>query len=201
MGCPPYLWQHGIYQAPFVECHLSGLVGICYWVGNRASTFALSHLCARPHVVCLSTAPRPRPAPVPSLSKAQGSGLPPLANQSPTTSRPHANYVPTTCFTQCFIAPKAGIGPRNEPRGRPQYCANVALKVNAKLDGVNASFVSPNAAKPNDLVSAGSFVGVLPRVMGVWRLGRKNQATEQDGTQQERTPFFLAALRKPLLCT
>jgi len=31
--------------------------------------------------------------------------------------------------TQCFVASKAGIGTGQAPRGRPQYCANVALKV------------------------------------------------------------------------
>jgi len=31
--------------------------------------------------------------------------------------------------TQCFVASKAGIGTGQAPRGRPQYCANIALKV------------------------------------------------------------------------
>ncbi len=39
--------------------------------------------------------------------------------------------------SQCIVTRSAGIGPNTEPRGRLQYCANVALKVNAKLDGVN----------------------------------------------------------------
>ncbi|PRW57108.1 argonaute 1 [Chlorella sorokiniana] len=37
--------------------------------------------------------------------------------------------------SQCVVAKKAGIG--FPARGRPQYCANVAMKVNAKLDGCN----------------------------------------------------------------
>ena len=39
--------------------------------------------------------------------------------------------------SQCIVTRSAGIGPNTEPRGRLQYCANVALKINAKLDGVN----------------------------------------------------------------
>lgn len=38
--------------------------------------------------------------------------------------------------SQCFVAVSAGLG-RNQPKGRPQYCANLALKVNAKLGGLN----------------------------------------------------------------
>ncbi|KAL6780426.1 AGO1 [Auxenochlorella protothecoides x Auxenochlorella symbiontica] len=37
--------------------------------------------------------------------------------------------------TQCIVSRKAGIG--CPARGRPQYCANVAMKVNAKLGGCN----------------------------------------------------------------
>jgi hypothetical protein len=39
--------------------------------------------------------------------------------------------------SQCIVTRSAGIGPNTEPRGRLQYCANVALKINAKLDGIN----------------------------------------------------------------
>ena len=34
--------------------------------------------------------------------------------------------------SQCFVARKASIGVP-QARGRPQYCANIAMKVNAKL--------------------------------------------------------------------
>ncbi|GAB4819183.1 hypothetical protein N2152v2_006229 [Parachlorella kessleri] len=37
--------------------------------------------------------------------------------------------------SQCIVARKAGIGA--PPKGRAQYCANVAMKVNTKLGGVN----------------------------------------------------------------
>ena len=38
--------------------------------------------------------------------------------------------------SQCFVARKAAIGmPQNKPRD--QYTANLALKINTKLDGVN----------------------------------------------------------------
>ena len=38
--------------------------------------------------------------------------------------------------SQCFVACKAAIGmPQNKPRD--QYTANLALKINTKLDGVN----------------------------------------------------------------
>jgi eukaryotic translation initiation factor 2C len=46
--------------------------------------------------------------------------------------------------TQCIVAPKAGVGRSAQPpRGRPQYCANVALKINAKMGGVNVKLVGP----------------------------------------------------------
>jgi len=46
--------------------------------------------------------------------------------------------------TQCIVAPKAGVGRNAQPpRGRPQYCANVALKINAKMGGVNVKLVGP----------------------------------------------------------
>lgn len=44
--------------------------------------------------------------------------------------------------SQCIVARKAGIGDRN-PRGQLQYIANVALKMNAKVGGVNVG-LSPN---------------------------------------------------------
>lgn len=43
--------------------------------------------------------------------------------------------------SQCVVAKKAGIG--FPARGRPQYCANVAMKVNAKLDGCNVKLAEP----------------------------------------------------------
>lgn len=43
--------------------------------------------------------------------------------------------------SQCFVARKASIGVP-QARGRPQYCANIAMKVNAKLDGVNCALAS-----------------------------------------------------------
>ena len=51
--------------------------------------------------------------------------------------------------SQCFVARKASIGVP-QARGRPQYCANIAMKVNAKLDGVNCALatVQPFMQKP-----------------------------------------------------
>lgn len=49
-------------------------------------------------------------------------------------------------ITQVVTADKAGIGPRNygyKARGRPQYCANVALKVNMKMGGRNVRVGDP----------------------------------------------------------
>lgn len=44
--------------------------------------------------------------------------------------------------TQCFAADKAGVGINaRPPRGRPQYCANLAMKINAKMGGVNVKLV------------------------------------------------------------
>ncbi|GAX75594.1 hypothetical protein CEUSTIGMA_g3038.t1 [Chlamydomonas eustigma] len=49
--------------------------------------------------------------------------------------------------SQCFVAGKAGVGPGNFPKGRPQYTANLALKINTKLDGINARILG-DPAKP-----------------------------------------------------
>lgn len=35
--------------------------------------------------------------------------------------------------TQCIASDKAGIGDNRPPRGRPQYCANLAMKINVKV--------------------------------------------------------------------
>lgn len=44
--------------------------------------------------------------------------------------------------TQCFAADKAGVGINaRPPRGRLQYCANIAMKINAKMGGVNVKLV------------------------------------------------------------
>ncbi|EFN55085.1 hypothetical protein CHLNCDRAFT_134979 [Chlorella variabilis] len=45
--------------------------------------------------------------------------------------------------SQCVVSKKAGIG--FPARGRPQYCANVAMKMNAKLDGCNVKLAEPMA--------------------------------------------------------
>lgn len=39
--------------------------------------------------------------------------------------------------SQCFVTTSAGIGPNNFPKGRKQYCANLALKINSKRGGLN----------------------------------------------------------------
>jgi hypothetical protein len=46
--------------------------------------------------------------------------------------------------SQCFVAQKASVGRSSPPmRGpRAQYCANLALKINAKVGGVNVKLVS-----------------------------------------------------------
>jgi hypothetical protein len=52
--------------------------------------------------------------------------------------------------TQCFAADKAGIG-RNArpPKGRLQYCANVAMKINTKMGGVNVKLLDdPKQVRP-----------------------------------------------------
>lgn len=56
--------------------------------------------------------------------------------------------------TQCVVCPKAGIGrDAMPPKGRLQYVANLALKVNAKMGGVNVKLVGQNT-----LVSGGAGV-------------------------------------------
>ena len=39
--------------------------------------------------------------------------------------------------SQVLVAPTAGVGRGIQPRGRLQYCANLGLKINAKMGGVN----------------------------------------------------------------
>ncbi|KAF8058950.1 AGO1 [Scenedesmus sp. PABB004] len=60
--------------------------------------------------------------------------------------------------TQCFAADKAGVG-RNArpPRGRQQYCANLAMKINTKMGGVNVKLVDDPAAP-----KAVPVVGTVP---------------------------------------
>lgn len=44
--------------------------------------------------------------------------------------------------TQCFLADKASVGGRaRPPRGRNQYCNNLAMKINAKIKGVNCALL------------------------------------------------------------
>ncbi|GMH36578.1 hypothetical protein BSKO_04446 [Bryopsis sp. KO-2023] len=43
--------------------------------------------------------------------------------------------------SQCFVADKAGVGRRANSRGQLQYIANLAMKVNAKLNGCNCKLV------------------------------------------------------------
>ncbi|CAD7705067.1 unnamed protein product [Ostreobium quekettii] len=51
--------------------------------------------------------------------------------------------------SQCLVKTKAGIGGYGPPRGRPQYCANLAMKINQKLGGVNCKIVGgPNVGLP-----------------------------------------------------
>lgn len=51
--------------------------------------------------------------------------------------------------SQCIVKSKAGIGGYGPPRGRPQYCANLAMKINQKLGGVNCKIVGgPNIGLP-----------------------------------------------------
>jgi eukaryotic translation initiation factor 2C len=60
--------------------------------------------------------------------------------------------------TQCFAADKAGVGiDARPPRGRMQYCANVAMKINAKMGGVNVKLVD-DARQPK----AVPVVGTIP---------------------------------------
>ena len=42
--------------------------------------------------------------------------------------------------TQCFVAKSAGIG--FPPKGRMQYLANLAMKINHKIGGVNTQIVN-----------------------------------------------------------
>ncbi|KAK9827384.1 hypothetical protein WJX81_005044 [Elliptochloris bilobata] len=49
--------------------------------------------------------------------------------------------------SQCFVTRKASIGVP-APRGRPQYCSNIAMKVNAKLGGTNCILDGMVSAHP-----------------------------------------------------
>lgn len=46
--------------------------------------------------------------------------------------------------TQCFVATKCGVGAPQKGR-RDQYCANVAMKINAKLGGINVRLAGSSA--------------------------------------------------------
>ena len=50
--------------------------------------------------------------------------------------------------SQCFVTRKASIGVPMV-RGRPQYCANLAMKINAKLGGKNVAL--PKEERCDDL--------------------------------------------------
>lgn len=50
--------------------------------------------------------------------------------------------------TQCFLADKAGIGGRNFNRGLAQYCHNLAMKINAKVGGINTIFLRTESVMP-----------------------------------------------------
>eukprot|EP00210_Caulerpa_lentillifera_P003566 g3401.t1 len=50
--------------------------------------------------------------------------------------------------TQCFLADKAGVGGRRPPRGRPQYCTNLAMKINVKVGGSNWALLRTECGLP-----------------------------------------------------
>jgi hypothetical protein len=51
--------------------------------------------------------------------------------------------------SQVMVAPTAGVGRGAAPRGRLQYCANLGLKINAKLGGVNMRLAgNPDQVRP-----------------------------------------------------
>ena len=41
--------------------------------------------------------------------------------------------------SQCFVSSKAGVANAGKLRGRQQYTANLAMKINAKLGGTNVA--------------------------------------------------------------
>lgn len=49
--------------------------------------------------------------------------------------------------SQCFVAEKAGVGQGARSKGQFQYIANLAMKVNAKLQGVNCKLCPARDSK------------------------------------------------------
>ncbi|KAK9811199.1 hypothetical protein WJX73_009529 [Symbiochloris irregularis] len=61
--------------------------------------------------------------------------------------------------SQCFVSSKASIGNPAKLRGRPQYCANLGMKINAKLGGTNVVLTElPNWARAADFMVMGADV-------------------------------------------
>jgi len=60
--------------------------------------------------------------------------------------------------SQCFLATKAGVGRQDQKGGQMQYCANLALKMNAKLGGKNVKFLLSNDMVVPALRSRPSFM-------------------------------------------
>lgn len=65
--------------------------------------------------------------------------------------------------SQVLVAPAAGVGKGMQPRGRLQYCANLGLKINAKMGGVNVRLAgNPDQVSHNWLEGACLVVGTQP---------------------------------------
>lgn len=75
--------------------------------------------------------------------------------------------------SQCMLADKASIGRRaRPPRGRNQYCNNLAMKINAKIQGVNCALLdvpscqlpllAGTAGKPYMIIGADVSHGETP---------------------------------------
>ena len=74
--------------------------------------------------------------------------------------------------SQCFVSQKAGIAAPAKLRGRQQYTANLAMKINAKQGGTNVALgdhALPTWTKQSDFMVFGALATLTRQKLGCCR--------------------------------